>query len=102
MSTIVSWWSPKTLSEIENIASDRLNVEDRRYNPKQRPDVLVDTEKVLYRKVLANKGTGMPYTKNVMQLLGINIFNKHILKMSNFFLNKHTLYYPTSLKNPSF
>ena len=76
LSTIVSWWSPKTLSEIENVASDRLNVEDTRINHKQRPDVLVDTERVLYRKVVANKGTGLPYTKTVMQLLAINIFNK--------------------------
>ena len=73
---LVSWWCPKTLSQIENVASDRLNVEDSRYNPKQRPDVLVDTERVLYRKVAANKGTDLPYTKTVMQLLAINIFNK--------------------------
>ena len=45
--TIVSWWCPKTLSQIENVASDRLYVEDSRYNPKQRPDVLVDTVCVL-------------------------------------------------------
>ena len=76
LSTIVSWWSPTTLAQIENIASDRLNVQDTRFNPKQRPDILVDTERVLFRKVIANKGTGLPYTKTVMQLLAINIFNK--------------------------
>ena len=72
------------MSQVENIASDRLNVQDTRYNPKQRPDVLVDTERILHRKVLANMGTGLPYTKCVMQLLAVNIFHKLLrLKLYN-------------------
>ena len=76
LSTIVSWWSPKILAQIENIAPDRLNVQDTRINPIQRPDIVVDTERVLFRKVIANKGTGLPYTRTAMQVLAINIFNK--------------------------
>ena len=78
LSTIVSWWSPTTLAQIENIAPDRLHVQDTRINPKQRPDVLIDTERILYRKVIANMETGLPYTKCVMQLLAVNIFHKLI------------------------
>ena len=34
---------------------DRFHVNDTRVNPKQRPTVLVDTEKILTRKVIANQ-----------------------------------------------
>ena len=43
-STICTWWSPKTMALVNATAPDRLNVRDTRINPKQRPDVLVDTE----------------------------------------------------------
>ena len=64
------------MAKVENIAHDILNVQDTQYNPTQRPDVLVNTEKILHRKVLANMETVLPYTKCVMQLLAVNIFHK--------------------------
>ena len=77
-STICTWWSPKTMATVNATAPDRLNVRDTRMNPKQRPDVLVDTERVLSRKVIANMGTGLPYTKNVLNILAVKIFHKLI------------------------
>ena len=57
---------------------DRLHVRDTRRNPKQRPDILVDTERVLSRKVIANMNTGLPYTNAVIQILAVKIFHKLI------------------------
>ena len=51
MPTLSTWWSPKTLSNIQQVATDRIHVKDTRYNNTQRPDVLVDTEHILARKV---------------------------------------------------
>ena len=58
------------------MASDRINVKDKRINPKQRPDVVVDMEKILARKVIVVKLTGLPYTREIVQILAIHIFHK--------------------------
>ena len=43
-SSISTWWNPTNMKKVQENAPDRLNVKDTRMNPKQRPDVLVDTE----------------------------------------------------------
>ena len=58
------------------MASDRINVKDKKINPKQRPDVIVDMEKILVRKVIGIKLTGLPYTREIVQKLAIHIFHK--------------------------
>ena len=78
VSSICTWWCPETMKMVQANAPDRLNVKDTRWNPKQRPDVLVDTERVLSRKVIANMSTGMPYTNAIIQILAVKIFNKLI------------------------
>ena len=75
-STLSTWWNAETMARVGNIASDRFNVQDTRYNPKQRPDVMVDMEKILTRKVIAIKLTGLPYTREIVQILAIHIFHK--------------------------
>ena len=52
-STFSTWWNPANLAKVRNMSTDRINVKDKRYNPKQRPHVLVDMEKILARKVIA-------------------------------------------------
>ena len=53
-STVCTWWNPANMAKVEADAPDRYNVNDTRLNPKQRPAVLVDTEKILARKVIGN------------------------------------------------
>ena len=77
-STLATWWCPKNLLVVDSLPPDRLDVDDRRINPSQRPDVLVDMEKILKRKVIGIKLTGIPYTREVIQLLAIQIFQKLI------------------------
>ena len=71
LSTLSTWWSPNTLVKVDSMPKDRLNVQDTRYNPTQRPDVLVDIEIILLRKFIAIKLTGMPYTRAIVQVLAI-------------------------------
>ena len=75
-STLSTWWNPQNLEKVGNMASDRINVKDRRINPKQRPDVVVDMEKILARKVIAIKLIGLPYTREIVQIFAIHIFHK--------------------------
>ena len=77
-STICTWWNAENMAIVNAIAPDRLHVRDTRRNPKQRPDILVDTERVLSRKVIANMNTGLPYTNAVIQILAVKIFHKLI------------------------
>ena len=77
-SSISTWWNPTNMKKVQENAPDRLNVKDTRMNPKQRPDVLVDTERVLSRKVIANMSTGVPYTNAIIQILAVKIFHKLI------------------------
>ena len=42
----------------------------------QRPDVIVDMEKILVRKVIAIKLTELPYTREIVQLLAIHFLHK--------------------------
>ena len=78
MSTLSTWWAPKTLEKIQEVAPDRTNANDTRLNNKQRPAVLVDMEYILARKVRAIMLTGVPYTRTVIQILAIHIFHKLI------------------------
>ena len=78
MSTLSTWWSPSTMEKVENIAPDRINVNDVRYNPKQTPDVIVDMERILARKVIAIRVNGLPFSREILQILAIHIFHKLI------------------------
>ena len=78
LSTLSTWWSPSTMEKVENIAPDRINVPDVRYNPKQRPDVIVDMEKILARKVISIRVNGLPFSREILQILAIHIFHKLI------------------------
>ena len=66
----------KIMAVVNVTAPDRLNVRDTRRNPTQRPDVLIDTERVLARKVVANMSTGLSYTNAVLNILAVTIFHK--------------------------
>ena len=61
-----------------NMPEDRLNVADKRINPSQRPDVMVDMEVILARKVRNVKIRGIPYTREMIQMYALNIFQKLI------------------------
>ena len=53
--TLAGWYTEAMKKRFKNTAIDRLNVTDVRYNPKQRPDLLVDLENILARrKLLSN------------------------------------------------
>ena len=65
-STLSTWWNPANLAKVRNMSKDRINVKDKRYNPKQRPHVLVDMERILARKVIAIKLGGLPYTREIV------------------------------------
>merc|ERR1712121_492682 len=41
-------------------------------------DVMVDTESILVRKVISVKLKGLPYTRELIQMYAINIFQKLI------------------------
>ena len=74
--TLSDWWSPKTMQHVENLAEDRLNVPDVRINRAQRPDVMVDMEKILARKIFTIKLHGLPYSRDILQVLAIHIYHK--------------------------
>ena len=76
MSTISTWWNEENMKKLGNLAPDRINVQDVRYNPKQRPDILVDMVLILARKVRAVALTGVPYSRDVVRLLAIHIYHK--------------------------
>ena len=77
-STLATWWNPRNLAIAANIPEERRNSNDKRHNPAQRPDVLVDMEKILQRKVISVKLKGIPYTREMIQILAIHIFQKLI------------------------
>ena len=62
-STLSTWWNAENMNKFSNVAPDRINVQDVRYNPRQRPDVLVDMELILQRKFKAVAITVVPYTQ---------------------------------------
>ena len=78
MSTLSTWQCPSTMEKVVNIAPDRIYVNDVRYNPKQRPDVIVDMENILARKVMSITVNGLPYSREILQILAIHIFHKLI------------------------
>ena len=75
-STLATWWSPKHRANLEEVGPDRTNDTDTRLSTKQRPAILVDMEHILARKVRAIILTGVPYTRQVIQILAIHIFHK--------------------------
>ena len=77
-STLSTWWSDKTMEKIRNIAPERLNENDVRYNPKQRPDLIVDMEDILARKVRSIRESGLPFNREILQILAIPISLKII------------------------
>ena len=77
-STVSTWYDKKNMGKLANISEDRLNVNDKRLNPAQRPDVIVDMETILVRKVICVKLKGIPYTRELIQMYAINIFQKLI------------------------
>ena len=74
-STLSTWWSDKTLANRVEVGPDRTNANDTRHSNKQRPAILIDMEHVLVRKVRAIMMTGVPYTRQVIQILAIHIFH---------------------------
>ena len=77
-STLSTWFNAKNMAIAANMPEDRLNVADKRINPSQRPDVMVDMETILARKVISVKLRGIPYTREMIQMYAINIFQKLI------------------------
>ena len=77
-STLATWYNKVNQSKVANLPEDRLNVNDKRLNPKQRPDILVDTEVILVKKVFAVKLRGLGYTRELIQMYAMNIFHKLI------------------------
>ena len=76
-STLSTWWCPKNIEKLELATPETAsNTYDTRINKKQRPDVLVDMEMILARKVRAITENGIPYTREVVRLLATHIFNK--------------------------
>ena len=67
--TLSDWWSPKVMQQVQTLAVDRLNVPDVRVNRTQRPDVMVDMEKILARKILAIRIHGLPYSRDILQVI---------------------------------
>ena len=77
-STISTWYNTHNLEVAANLPQDRLHGSEYRVNPKQRPDVVVDMEQILIRKVHSMKEKGLPYTRDMIQILAIHIFQKLI------------------------
>ena len=74
--TLAGWYNDTMKKRFNNTAIDRINVTDVRYNPKQRPDLLVDLENILARRCNAVGRTGIPYIWKIAQMLAIHIFNQ--------------------------
>ena len=72
-STLSTWWNAKNMQIVANMPQDRLNVSDKRINPTQRPDVIVDMETILVRKVYSVKLKGIPYTREMIQFNRLNL-----------------------------
>ena len=77
-STLSTWFNAKNMAIAANMPEDRLNVADKRFNPSQRPDVMVDMEVILARKIRNVKMRGIPYTREMIQMYALNIFQKLI------------------------
>ena len=75
-STLCTWWSEKTLANISEVGPDRTNANDTRRINTQRRAILIDMEHILARKVKAILLTGVPYTRQGIQILAIDIFHK--------------------------
>ena len=75
-STLATWWNARNLEIAANMPEERRNSNEKRHNPGQRPDVLVDMESILQRKVISVKLKGIPYTREMIQILAIHIFQK--------------------------
>ena len=73
--TLAGFYNAKMQRRFRETAMDRINVTDVRFNPKQRPDVLVDLENILARRCNAVGRTGIPYIWKIAQMLAIHIFN---------------------------
>ena len=80
--TLAGFYNTEMQRRFSNIAMDRINVNDVRFNPKQRPDVLVDLERILTRRCNAVGRTGIPYIWKIAQMLAIHIFNKLVRTQS--------------------
>ena len=93
-STLSTWWSAKNIAKLELAPPETdINIYDTRINRTQRPDVLVDMEMILARKVRAITNNGIPYNRDILRLLGTHIYNK---------LLSYNLYDERGLrKNPS-
>ena len=74
--TLSTWWSDKTLANISEVGPDRTNANDTRRINTQRRAILIDMEHILARKVKAILLTGVPYTRQGIQILAIDIFHK--------------------------
>ena len=71
-----TWWADKTLANISEVGPDRTNANHTRRINTQRRAILIDMEHILARKVKAILLTGVPYTRQGIQILAIDIFHK--------------------------
>ena len=74
LSTLSTWWSDKTLANRVQVGPET-NANDTRHSNKQRPAIIIDLEHVLVRKVRSIMLSGVPYTRQVIQILAIHIFH---------------------------
>ena len=75
-STLATWTSGSLSQRLEAVGPERANSSDTRLGDTQRPAILVDMENILVRKVTAILLTGVPYTRQIIQILAIHIFHK--------------------------
>ena len=76
LSTLSTWWSDKTLEKISEVGPDRTNGNHTRRINTQRRAILIDMEHILVMKVKAMQMTGIPCTREGIQILAIDIFHK--------------------------
>ena len=75
-STLATWTNGALARRLDAVGPERANSNDTRLSDIQRPAILVDMENILVRKVTAILLTGVPYTRQIIQLLAVHIFHK--------------------------
>ena len=75
--TLCGFYKPSFNEYFNKTAADRLKVKDTRINPKQRPDIVLDMEKLLARRCMEMYArTGSPYVSRMVRLLGLHIYDQ--------------------------
>ena len=75
--TLCVFYKPSFNEYFNKTAADRLKVNATRINPKQRPDIVLDMEKLLARRCMEMYArTGSPYGSRMVRLLGLHIYDQ--------------------------